>query len=271
MHAGGVDGVNGINAGDDAGDDRAGQLVDEGAEAGVFLRRPAHGCERPDGAVAMIDAFDVQHREVMFEAVIAEVVAEWSFGLAASRVDRALDDEIGFGGHGQSAVGGDECDPAAAQGTGEGELGKALGQGHDGGDRQGRGATDADVDAQRLAARDGGGMVHADAAVNLVVEPGFAIRHVLIAGELHAVHAQVRLSRAGPVGVFGINQRKRHKGPAVIGPALDLRELVECGLVGEDRSISSAAGQQPPEWCGQTAVAPGILGEAAGLDLELDK
>ena len=85
--------------------------------------------------------------------------------------------------------------------------------------------------------RDGGGMVHADAAVNLVVEPDFAIRHVLLAGELHAVHAQVRLSQAGPVGVFGINQWQGHEGPAVIGPALDLRELVECGLVGEDRSI----------------------------------
>ena len=43
-------------------------------------------------------------------------------------------------------------------------------------------------------------MVHADAAVNLVVQPDFAIRHVLIAGELHAVHAQVGLSRPGRSG-----------------------------------------------------------------------
>ena len=63
MNAGGVDGVDGMDARDHAGDDRPGQLVDQGAERRVFLGRPAHRRERPDGTVAVVDAFDAQHRE----------------------------------------------------------------------------------------------------------------------------------------------------------------------------------------------------------------
>ena len=60
VDAGGVDGVDGVDARDHAGDDRPGQLVDQGAEGRVFLRRPSHRRERPDGTVAVIDAFDLQ-------------------------------------------------------------------------------------------------------------------------------------------------------------------------------------------------------------------
>ena len=89
VDAGRVDGVDGAHAGDDAGDDRAGQLVDQLAEGGVFLRRPADRGERPDGAVAVVDALDPEHGEVVREAVIAEVVAERPFGLATGGIDGA--------------------------------------------------------------------------------------------------------------------------------------------------------------------------------------
>ena len=65
MDAGGVDGVDRVDAGEHARDDRPGQLVDQGAERRVFLGRPSHRGERPDGPVAVIDAFDAQHREVV--------------------------------------------------------------------------------------------------------------------------------------------------------------------------------------------------------------
>ena len=48
MHAGRIDGVNRVHAGHHRRDDRAGQFVDDLAEAGVLLRRPADDGERPD-------------------------------------------------------------------------------------------------------------------------------------------------------------------------------------------------------------------------------
>ena len=88
VDAGGVDGVDGVDAGDDGGDDRAGQLVDQRAERGVLLGRAADRGERPDRPVAVVDALDAQHGEVVREAVIAEVVAERALGLAACGIDR---------------------------------------------------------------------------------------------------------------------------------------------------------------------------------------
>jgi hypothetical protein len=41
-------------------------------------------------------------------------------------------------------------------------------------------------------------LVHADAAVDLVVQPDLAVRLVLVAAELDAVHAEVRVHHAGP-------------------------------------------------------------------------
>ena len=51
-------------------------------------------------------------------------------------------------------------------------------------------------------------MVHADAAVDLIVEPDLAVRLVLVARELDPVHPQVRSRRARPVGVLGVNLRQ---------------------------------------------------------------
>ena len=83
-----------------------------------------------------------------------------------------------------------------------------------------RRAADEDVDAERHAARDRRGVVHADAAVDLVVQADLAVRLVLVAGELHAVHAQVGVPPAGPVGVLGVDLRQRDERPAVARPAL---------------------------------------------------
>ena len=40
-------------------------------------------------------------------------------------------------------------------------------------------------------------VMHADAAVDLIVQADFAVRLVLAAGKLHAVHAEVRAPPAG--------------------------------------------------------------------------
>ena len=105
MDPGGVHGMDGPHAGDHAGDDRPGQLVDQGAEGRILLGRPAHRGERPDGTVAVVDPVDAEHGEVVGEAVIAEMVAERTLGLASIRIDGPRDDEVGLGRHGQATLG----------------------------------------------------------------------------------------------------------------------------------------------------------------------
>jgi len=57
---------------------------------------------------------------------------------------------------------------------------------------------------------DGGGVVHADAALDLIVKPDFFPGVVLAAGELHAIHPQVRFHDAVAVGVLGENLRESY-------------------------------------------------------------
>src|SRR5262249_15010062 len=58
MDSGGIDRVDAVDAWKDGRDDRAGQLVDEGPETRVLLRRPADDRERPDRVLAAIDFLD---------------------------------------------------------------------------------------------------------------------------------------------------------------------------------------------------------------------
>ena len=95
-------------------------------------------------------------------------------------------------GMGRQPVGRDHGDAPAAQGPGECQLGQALGQGHDRGDRQGGRAADEDVDPQRLTPADRRRVVHADPAVDLVMKPDLAVGLILVARELDPVHPQVR-------------------------------------------------------------------------------
>ena len=165
----------------------------------------------------MVDALDAEHREVVRQAVIAEVVAERPFGLADVGVDGADDHEIGLGGHRQARRRAATIRTRRpAQGPGEAQLGQALGQRHHGGDRQGRRAADEDVDPQRLAPPDRRRVVDADPAMDLVVQADLAVRLVLVPRELDPVHPQVRLRQAGAVGVLGVDLRQRDERPAVV-------------------------------------------------------
>ena len=124
--------------------------------------------------------------------------------------------KVGLGRHGQaSPVGHDQPHAPAAQRPGERQLGHPLRQRHDRGQGQGRRAADEDVDPQRLAAPDRRRVVDADAAMNLVVQADLAIELVLVAGKLHAIHAEVRCAPAGPVGILGVDLRQRDERPAV--------------------------------------------------------
>ena len=73
--------------------------------AGVLLRRPADHRERPDRVLAVVDLLDAQHREVVRQAVVAEVIAERALRACARvGIDRADQAEVGVGVHRQRAV-----------------------------------------------------------------------------------------------------------------------------------------------------------------------
>ena len=67
-------------------------------------------------------------------------------------------------------------------------------------------------------------VVARDVPLYLVVQPAFVCR-IVVAGDLHAVHAQVRLQYACMLAWARCYLRERHEGAAVFGPAYDLREV----------------------------------------------
>jgi hypothetical protein len=130
------------------------------------------------------------------QAVVAEVVAERALRLRLVRVHGAGDHEVGVGGDAEALVVVGPAERAVAEHAGEDHLGQPLGQRHDGGERVRGRAADEDADLQRPARRVGLRLVHADAAVDLVVQPDLAVLLVLVAAELDAVHAEVRVHDA---------------------------------------------------------------------------
>ena len=271
VDAGGIHGVDGPHPGDDARDDRPRQFVDQLAEGGVLLRRPSDRRERPDGPRAMVDAIDPEHREVVPEAVIAEVIAERTFGLATIGIDGPGEDEIGLGRHGEPAVGRDHRDPTPPSAPAKASSGSPSGKRHDGGDGHRGRPADEDVDPQRLSPADRRGVVHADPAMDLVVQADLAARLVVVARELDAVHPQVGPGQAWAVGVLGVDLRQGDERPAVHRPALDPRQLAQADLVGEDRPRPHPSRQEVQERLGDAAIPPGAAGDRAGVGLQLDQ
>ncbi len=76
VHAGGINGMHGLEPRDLGGNDGSSHVVNDFAEGGVLLRGAAHSRERPDSILAVEDCFDLQARVQMIEAVVAQMVAE---------------------------------------------------------------------------------------------------------------------------------------------------------------------------------------------------
>jgi len=113
-------------------------------------------------------------------------------------------------------------------------------------------------------------MMRADPTMNLIVQACLAASLVFIAGNLHAVHAQVRFPPARPVGVFGIDERQRNEGPAVLRPANQLRELLQRRFPIEDRPSADALGQHVQGSERRLPITPGPANELRRVDLEFD-
>ncbi len=74
---------------------RAGEFMDQFAKHGVFLGRTADDGERPDCVAAMANFGHIEHREVVCQTVISQVIPERTFRQLMIG-DRAADAEIGF-------------------------------------------------------------------------------------------------------------------------------------------------------------------------------
>ena len=101
--------------------------------------------------------------------------------------------------------------------------------------------------------------MHADAAMDLIVHADFDVGLILAAGKLDAVHAEVGVSPAGMVGVFGVDQRQRDEGAGVVGPAFELRELVDRGFMFEHGAGGDALGEHRPGGAAGFEPAGGIF------------
>ena len=208
------------------GDQRPGQLVDEGAEGGVLLRRPADGGEGPDGAGAVVDLLDVHapgnrgpgcssrdgRRTGPRAGCAAGSIMPTRQKSASAGTSRPL-----AGGHDRQAV--------AAEQAGKGQFRHPFGQRHDRRQGQARRPADEDIDPQRLARPDGLGMMDADAAVDLVVQADLAVR--VHSGCRRAAPGTCRgWSGASPGGRdLAVDLRQGDEGAAVLRPGHELRQL----------------------------------------------
>ncbi len=169
----------------------------------------------------------------MFKAVIAQMVAERPLGQQAIRIDRADDAEVAVGVEGQGAGAPDHSHAAAAEGAGKTQLAHAFGQRHDRRHRHRRRAAHEHIHAERLAGPHRRGVVHADRTMDLIMESNFAVRRVLVPGQLNAVHAEIRAPQARLADILGVDDRQRDEWPAVSRPTHQLRQLTNTSLLSQ--------------------------------------
>ena len=175
-------------------------------------------------------------------------------------------------GIGRQPVGRDHGDAPTAQRPGERQLGQALGQRHDRGDGQGGRAADEDVDPQRLTPADRRRVVHADPAMDLIMQPDLAVGSYWLPASWIRYIPRFDPLKPGPVGVFGINLRQGDERPAVHRPALDLRQLIDRRSDAPGSARSARAGARSRQSVrGVPRYRQGFLASAARINLELDQ
>gem|GEM_PF-5521473 len=181
-----------------------------------------------DGVLAHGDGGDVEYGELPSEAVVASVVAEWTFELAFVGVDVAFDDEFTVGGdadiHGFAF---DGMHSFAAEESGEEDFVDTGRKGGNGGEIIDGVSTETDGDFDALFL--GTSFFH-------MAHSGFVHLPVHATGvfvmELDSVHADITL--AG-VGVVGEDEGKGDEGAAIFGPTGEDWEFGEVDIVaGED-------------------------------------
>ena len=149
------------------------------------------------------------------------MVAERAFRLFQVFADGAGDDKIGIAGK-EIIVAPVVSKTAATHQAGKSEFRKAFRQRHDGRKRMRRRAAYKNGTPEWLVALQVLRVVHADAAVQLVVQPDFAIRDILVARKLDAVHADIALHGVPTAGGQRKDLRQGDKCATVVGPGFYL-------------------------------------------------
>ena len=270
MHARRVHCVHRMHAWKHGGDERARELVNELAEHRVLLRRAPHDRERPDRALTMMHRIHPEHGELVRPRVVAEVITERTFQLRLRRTDRAHDAEVRVRVDVEPRAL-RHPDAASVQRARERDLRQPLWQRHHRRDRHRRRTADEHAHGEAFTARDRGGVMHAEAAMNLVVQAHLAVLDVVVAGELDAVHAEVGVTESLLLRVLGVHLRQRDERTAVVGPGRDLRQVGERDLVREDRAATNGTRQEVHRDARQSHRAPHIRDERTRVNPRADQ
>ena len=257
-----------LHAGQHGRNHGASEFVHEPAEKRVFLRWSTDDRHRPDRPVAVPDMRNTHHGKIMPARIVAQMIAKRPFRFRGTSHHRAFNDEVCFGVDGRPVCAGNHRNAMAGEHTGKCQLGKALGQRHHCRDGKRRCATHKNRHLEPLSACHRRRMVHADAAVELVVQANLMIALVFVATQLHAVHAEIGVLRAGVVGIFGVNDWQRDEGATVVRPTGHLWQTGEGNFVGQHRTPTHAFGQHGERIVWRSPVPPWLLQRFCWVDFE---
>src|SRR3989338_9757933 len=94
-------------------------------------------------------------------------------------------------------------------------------------------------------------MMDPDPPVGLVMEPNFFVRFILVSRDLDPIHPEIGVAQARFLRVFRINLGECDVGPAILGPADQLWEFTEGGLVFQDGAARDFFWPEMPEGPGK--------------------
>ena len=222
---------------------RPGNLVDKQTKCRIFLRGTTHNSKGINSVSPVPNIFDVEHGKIMRQAIIPQMIAKRTLGFGLAGMNHTSNNKIGFRRN-NTGIPARIAKPTPGQTPGKNELGQTLGQRHNSRKRMRGRSPDKNTHAQRLSPPERIGMVNPNIAADLVVQTNFFVLYVLITRKLDAIHAQIRIHNTRPVGVLSINLGQKNKWTAIVGPALNLRKLINSRTLFEHRARAHLFGQR---------------------------
>ena len=114
-------------------------------------------------------------------------------------------------------------------------------------------------------------MVNPNIAANLIVQTNFFVLYILITRKLDAIHTQIRIHNTRPVGILSIDLGQKNKRTAIVGPALNLRKLINSRTVFGHRTKTHPSRQRIKRNPRNPHCAPGCAKKRNRIGLGLDK
>ncbi len=208
-------------------------------QVAVLHGGPADDRGRVHGIGAMGESGDVKNRVLVFQRVVASVVAERPLDPHLLGVDIAFQHELR--GRGHLDVDGPalhQVHRGALDEAGQQHLVHALGHGGGGRVGDGRGRPDGHRHLHPLALPLMSHVVVAPVLVDVPVHSGG-----VAVIDLHAVHARV----PPPVHALGEDHGEGHETPAVLGPAFQYGERAEVHLVALQDDLLAGRARRTPD------------------------